>query len=487
MRETDGDGAAAFARRLAWGIAACQVAFVWLMAHPVGTDLPAHYTVLAGLTHREDLGLDRYLEYRWFPSPYMLTSGLFLLFGSFADWETAARCVLTLYFTLLPACVLYWIRSFSDTDDTKILFASAFSVTNTVLGGNYHSLFGLMTLLVVLGYWFRTAGAPSVRRILLLALGMLAVYFHHFAVFAAGIFCQAVLSVFHSGRRRLLLEAVLCTLLPAAFYLKFAHDLGGMPALAGDFHWTHLEAVYHRLAFPFGGFGFWGDLLTQLPTVLACLALAAFGVFRERRARSLALALAGIGILVLVLPARGHYHMLGTRLVSLMLFLCLPLLARPRGIWLTAVAVGAVFWNAYVGLNVCRLQKPVGEYIAFLDRIPPDQPVFPLFGKLDAESRGSRIHDFHSKLVNHYHIRKGGVSPHLIDIIQGPWEGYLRYKDPRYKSDALAVDQFDIARYAPLYPYVVYKGSEAGLQPLFPVYRVREREKDLFLLERPGE
>ncbi len=479
--------AGSFARRLAWGIAVCQVAFVWYMAHPVGTDLPAHYVILEGLVRLQETGLDRYLECRWFPSPYMLTSGLSLLFGSLADWETATKCVLTLHFMLLPACALYWIRSFPGENDEKVLFASAFSVSNTVLGGNYHTLFGLLTLMVVLGYWFRTSGAPGIRRTVLLALGMLALYFHHFAVFAAGILCQGVLSACHASRRRFLAETFLCGILPAAFFAAFVRELGEMPALAGDFGWTHRAAVYHRLAFPFGGFGFWGDLLTQIPTVAACLALAATGIFREGRDRSLTLALVVLGMLVLFLPAHGHYHMTGTRLVFLSLFLGLPLLARPRGMFLAAVALGAVSWNAYVGLNLLRLEKSVDEYIAFLDRIPPDQPVFPLYETLDEASRGSRIHDFSSKLVGHYHVRKGGVSPHLTDVVRGPWNGYLRYRDPRYKSDALTVEAFDVARYAPLYPYIVYTGSEAGLRPLLSAYRVREREKGLFLLERSRE
>ncbi len=476
--------AAAAIRRMAWILAACQIVVVWILPHPVGTDLPAHYTILSGLTRLADLGLDRYLECRWYPSPYMLTNGLFLFFRALVDWETATKCVLTAYLALLPACVLYWVRSFPDPDDRKALFAAAFAANNPVLGGNYHILFGLLTLMVVLGYWFRTIEAPSVRRSVLLASGMLCLYFHHFATFAVGAVCLAVAGALHPARRRLLLEAALACALPGLSFLAFVRSLGGMPALAGDFGWTRIEALYHRLAFPFGGFGFWGDLLTQLPTVLAYLWLAARGLVREGRSRPLALALAAIGALAVCLPAHGHYHMTATRLVFLALFLGLPLLSDLRGMALAAAVAGTLAWNAYVAANLAALQGPVGSYIAFLDRIPPHQAVFPLYEKLDATSRGSRVHDFYSKLVNHYHVEKGGVSPHLTDIVQSPWEGYLRYRDVRYKSDALTVDQFDAARYAPLYPWIVYKGGPAGAERLAPAYGIHEREGDLFLLKR---
>lgn len=477
------------ARRAAAVLVAFQVLLVWAIPYPVGTDLPGHVAILSILGRSGEPEFARYFDVGWTPTPYMVANGLVLFFSLLVGMLGALKIVLSLYFVLLPMAAAFWVRSVRPEAPRgpALLWGAAFAFNNPYFGGSLNHLWGLMTALAVLGAWWRLREGPAGRRRLLLAAGLAALYFCHFTPFALAAAILLAVAAADPGRRRLVPEVLLALALPAALFAWFSRvaDLaGGIPDFGNARYGPYPAALVKRLAFPFGGFDFRGDFLTQLPTVVAYAALAALGLRAGHLDRRLGIAVGTAAAAVLLLP---HTHLLAhpiaCRIAHVGLFLFLPALAPPRRWTLALLVAGAVLWNGYVGIRLVQVQRGVADYLGLADRIPPAQPVFPLF---EGTTQGpeSRIFSPYEYLVGYYHAEKGGVSPNIPDRPRSPWATYILYKDPRYKSDSVLLADFDLERYAPLYPYVLYRGSAAGTERLMPRYRVVERRGDAWLLHR---
>lgn len=467
-----------------------QTTLVWSIPYPVGTDLPGHVAILSILSRYEALGFDAFFTVAWTPTPYMVANGLILFFARFVGEMAALKIVLTLYFALLPVCAAAWASSGGAPRGraaAAALFGAAFAFNNPFFGGSLNHLWGLLTALALLAFWFEKPVKNAARRRILLALGLVALYFCHFTPFVFTALVLLAAAAAGGDRRRQLPEVFAGLAAPLALFLWFARDAGlaaGIPPFGGTPFNNFARALYHRLTFPFGAFDFWGDLLTQAPTLAAYAVLVWRGWRHRPPDRSRALAVVIGTALALLLP---HTHLLthpiACRIWHLTLFLGLAFLAPPGRRTLPLLVLGAVSWNVYAVVRLAHLQEPVGAYMRILDRIPPRQAVFPLF---EGTTKGpeSRVFSPYEYLVGYYHAEKGGVSPNLPDRLRSPWAAYIFYRDARYKADSVLRADFDPQRYAPFYPYVVYKGSPRGAAALAGRYRVTARERDIFLLVR---
>ncbi len=482
------DSVSRFCLVLTGVLTAAQVAFVWALPYPIGVDLPGHTVTMAILSRYHEMGFDRFFTVEWFPTPYLVANGLLLFFSFFMGFIEATKAMISLYFILLPFCVRFWIHSFPRPDDRKTLLAAALAYNGPFFGGSFNHLFGLMMSLVVLGAWRRDAEASPQRRQLRLALGLAALYFCHFTPF---VLTALILLVWHytdRARRPRVAEVYAALLVPALLFswycLRMSTLTEAVVPRAFDAYGSYAQAFINRWGYAWTAFHFWGDVLTQIPTVAGMLLLGIGGIREGRWTRPLAVAV-GIPILAtLVLPHTVHVtHAISARLAHMVLFLSLPVLAMPsRGVQALLV-LGALGWNAYVGANLIRIQGSVRTYMALLDRVPPRTPVFPLFEK-STQGPESRIFSVFNYLVGYHHALKGGVSPQLADREISPWAAYFAYRDRRYKSSSVLIEDFEPGRFAALYPYLIYRGGTFALNRLAEDYVVLERQGDFTLLGR---
>ncbi|MBK6848123.1 MAG: hypothetical protein IPG96_11510 [Proteobacteria bacterium] len=396
---------------------------------PMG-DVPAHLAVVQIWRTPVGQGLmGQAYEHRSVLPPYLTYYGTLRLLGSVLSLEAANKLILVAYVLALPLSLAYLLGAFGRDRRLALLgFPLIYNVCFT--HGFVANLLALPLLLGTLGLLQHYLRGPTLRRELLLALLVAAVYFTH--VLAAAPFAIAAPIVFfaHVRRPRAVLRRSLFVWPTLAFALVWTlHSAGGQgfggphrtPAVnlvvALDWINNFLVGSVDELA-----------LLAVAGTLIACLLLPARGADAVALPRGhWALGASALAITACYFVAPGHldqpwYHWAtNVRLVlpALLLLLTLPQarLSGARALLLAPLVV-LTLWSAVVTAQGFRaFDATVRHLDRVLPAIPADRRVLSLvYDETDGVHQGFPLR--HLPLL--YQVRQGGYMPYDFDMPMMP-------------------------------------------------------------------
>ena len=396
---------------------------------PMG-DVPAHLAVVQIWRTPTDEGLmGRAYEHRSVLPPYLTYYGSLRLLGRVVGLETANKLILVAYVLALPLSLAYLLGAFGRDRRLALLgFPLIYNVCFTY--GFVANLLALPLLLASLGLLQHYLLAPTLRRELLLALGVAALYFTH--LLAAAPFAVAAPIVFfaHVHRPRAVLRRSLFVWPTLAFALVWTlHSAGGQgfggphrtPAVnlvvALDWINNFLVGSVDELA-----------LLAVAGTLIACLLLPARGPTEPALPRAhWAIGAGALAIAALYFVAPGHldrpwYHWAtNMRLVLPIVLLLLTLpqarLSGARALLLLPL-IAVTLWSAAVTVQGFRRFDATARHLdRVLPSIPANRRVLSLvYDESDGVHQGFPLR--HLPLL--YQVRQGGYMPYDFDMPMMP-------------------------------------------------------------------
>ncbi|MBK8482250.1 MAG: hypothetical protein IPL40_13965 [Proteobacteria bacterium] len=402
---------------------------------PMG-DAPAHLAVVEIWRTPEGQGLmGQAYERRGGLPPYLTYYGALRVLGSVISLEAANKLLIVGYALVLPLSLAYLLAAFGRDRRLALLgFPLIYNVC--FIHGFIANLIALPLLLGALGLLQRYLLTPSLRRELLLALLVAALYFTH--LLAAVPFAIAGPIVFFAHVRR-----------PRAIVRR---SLFVWPTLAVAIGWTLRSSAGQGFSGPQRTPGLnmvvaldWLNnflvgsvdeivLLTMLGTLIACLLLPAGRPATSALPRGhWALGVSALALAALYFVTPGHlsrpwYHWAtNVRLVlpALLLLLTLPQarLSGPRAL-LLAPLVGVMLFGAVVtAQGFRRFDATVRHLDRILPAIPANRRVLSLvYDETDGVHQGFPLR--HLPLL--YQVRSGGYMPYDFDMPMMP----IGYRQP---------------------------------------------------------
>jgi len=377
--------------------ALASVAALWSVAWFPSQDGPAHVDSANVLRlylqpAREDIRA----QYRLLVEPVPNLTGQLLLaalLGVLAP-ATAEKVLLTAYLILFPLAMRYALRAAGGRGELAALLALPFAWSRLFHWGFHNFDWGLVVLLVALGYWLRHRdGLRGARWLGLLGLGLL-LHFTHLGAVAPALFLIGTLAAWRVavdapdvGRAFRSALATGLALLPAAL-LAWPYSQRQGEVLTAP---TDLAASLGRLlAFDVlvshtAKEGLVAGLLAALCGVLLALALAGRRSRRRELADGLLLGAAGLALLYLLMqgPDAGRLF-LPERLAvlaPLVTLLWLGTCPLPRRLGVGAAVVAAALALAQVSLHAAayrRLEPYVADYLSAGQVVEPGDTLLAL-------------------------------------------------------------------------------------------------------------
>lgn len=145
-------------------------------------DGPAHVGGAAVVSQYDDPGRSAFREYFFLntrPLPNLLGHFLLILFQSFASPIWSEKLLIALIFVLFPLTFRYLIIALNNRAGPLAYFAFPFSIGWFVYAGQYNFSLSLPVFFLALGYWFRMRDAMNFKRMSMLSMLLLILYFSH--------------------------------------------------------------------------------------------------------------------------------------------------------------------------------------------------------------------------------------------------------------------------------------------------------------------
>ena len=382
-----------------------------------------------------------YYDINWFPFPNWLSHFSLAVLMFIFKPLTAEKVFLSLYVILFPLAICYFLNAVQPGRDSLVILSFTFIFNYLLLMGFYNFAVSVPLFFLALGFWWKHRDALTIKRIVLLNLLIIIIYFSHLISYAFILFSIALLSVvyFRQNLKQILITG--CAVLPAALllliYLPTSDLLAGEPPEIelGRIGGLLKNIVGMRVLVAYSEHQAWIAY-----TVFAFLLFLSIWTFWQNRKTSITPQIGQDAFLILFAVFFGLYLILPNSigpggwvndrlaiLAMLLIFACFKLSdnLRWRQVFTGVVTVLVLVNIVYVGILCKNLNRELDAFNAFVDKVEKNIVILPL--QFEPSGESLRVGIF-VNAANYYCLDNGCIN-------LGNYEVQFDYFPIRFKPD----------------------------------------------------
>ena len=447
---------------------------VWLFTYFPTQDGPCHLYNAFILNHYDDPNytFSQFYNIRSALIPNWTSHALLALFMRFTGPLTAEKILLTVYIILMATGLLYLVTAVQKDAKPLAFLGFPFIYNGLLVMGFYNYSMGIGLMLISIGYWWRKVQNVGYKRLLILGILMLLLYFTHPLALSLAMFSIVMITVLNLANRYITLKQALLSLTPLMIpTILLLYYMEGGPWHWGSwtfnrllkFFWENGSLVYHSphqmipariLTWTFSALvfysllkekvfqkGFWFNPRRSPKDFFFFLSLAFlifYFIFPDRMSGGGVIKgrLSFLPFLVIIPWISWNMPTMAKNLVGVMLII------------LSLVYLG----QASVYNN--RLNKELEIYMSGQDLIEPNSVILPLC--FDPVGSGHIIGTF-KHAVGYYGVRSGGIDLGNYEACTGHFPTVFKngFQRPNIAAIEKAPGKFDFSRWVHEIDYVI--------------------------------